>query len=198
MPGAQLGHVLRHVRALVGPPTCDASDRLLLERFARSHEQAAFAEVVRRHGPRVWGVCRRLLRQEQDAEDAFQATFLVLARKAGAIRWGESVGGWLHEVARRTALKARAGARRRHDCERQAQAMRHAEETVPAAGPELRDVLDAELAGLPNHYREPLLLCCVQGLTNAEAARQPALDRAGRAAEAPRGLRVGPSLHTAQ
>src|SRR5581483_8688710 len=164
-------HVLRHVRALVGPPSGEPSDRLLLARFARSREQAAFAEIVRRHGPLVWGVCRRLLRQEQDAEDAFQATFLVLARKAGALRWRESVGGWLHEVARRTALKARAAARR-HDGERQADAMRHARETAPAAAPELREVLDAELAGLPNHYREPLLLCCVQGLTNAEAARR--------------------------
>jgi DNA-directed RNA polymerase specialized sigma24 family protein len=90
MVGAQLSDVLRHVRALVGAAPGDPSDRTLLERFARTRDEVAFAEVVRRHGALVWGVCRHLLRHDHDAEDAFQAAFLVLARKAGAVRRDES------------------------------------------------------------------------------------------------------------
>jgi RNA polymerase sigma factor (sigma-70 family) len=167
MAGAPLSHVLRHVRGLA----VDPSDRTLLERFTRAHDEAAFAELVRRHGPLVWGVCRRLLHREPDAEDAFQATFLVLARKAGTVRWDESAAGWLHEVARRTALKARAVAVRRREGEWEAQAMRPANQAA-AATAELHELLDVELARLPDHYREPLLLCCVQGLSNEEAARR--------------------------
>jgi RNA polymerase sigma factor (sigma-70 family) len=169
MAGAQLTHVLRHVRALVGAPA--PSDRQLLERFALAHEQESFAEIVRRHGPLVWGVCRRVLRQEQDAEDAFQATFLVLARKAGSGGWRESVAGWLQEVARRTALKALTTAARRRKRERQVDTMRH-EAVTMSDGPELREAIDAELVRLPDHYREALLLCYVEGMSNEEAARR--------------------------
>src|SRR5579885_186996 len=169
MAGVQLRQVLRHVRALAGAD--DASDRRLLEHFAGAHEEEAFAEVVRRHGPLVWGVCRRVLHHQQDAEDVFQATFLVLARRAGSVRWGESVAGWLHETARRTALKARAASQRRQQRERQAHAMRQATETT-ASEVELREALDAELGRMPACYREALLLCGVEGLTNEEAARR--------------------------
>jgi RNA polymerase sigma factor (sigma-70 family) len=169
MAAAPFTHVLRHVRALAG--LGDPTDRRLLERFARQREQAAFAELVRRHGPLVWGVCRRVLRHTEDAEDAFQATFLVLARKAGSTRWRDSIAGWLQEVARRTALKARAEAARRRQSERQAQTMRNVR-TDEAEGRELREVIDAEVGRLPEPYREPLLLCCVAGLTNEEAARR--------------------------
>src|SRR5215475_10091694 len=94
------GTVLRHLRDLVTAEGARAApDEQLLRRFARGREEAAFAALVRRHGPLVLSVCRRVLRQEQDAEDAFQAVFLVLARKAGAIRKEESLGSWLHGVA---------------------------------------------------------------------------------------------------
>jgi RNA polymerase sigma factor (sigma-70 family) len=173
MAGGQLRHVLWHIRSLVGAaPAGDASDRALLARFADARDQDAFAELVRRHGPLVWGVCRRRLCHEQDAEDAFQATFLVLARKASAGGWQASVAGWLYETARRTAQKARAAAARRQARERDASSMRHIPPDTQANADDLREILSVELARLPSRYREPLLLCAVEGLTTEEAARR--------------------------
>src|SRR5437870_2720408 len=109
MPNGQLDSVLRYLRGICGTPAgADVTDRQLLERFAGRREEAAFTGLVGRHGPMVLGVCRRVLSNPQDAEDAFQATFLVLARKAASVRWRESVGNWLYGVAYRLALKARA------------------------------------------------------------------------------------------
>src|SRR5690242_3927214 len=100
------GRVLRHIRRLVtGEQVAGAADAEMLSRFARHRDEGAFAELVRRHSPLVLGVCRRLLRQEQDAEDVFQATFLVLARKAGAVRKKRSLGSFLYGVASRLARK---------------------------------------------------------------------------------------------
>src|SRR5689334_14210853 len=113
MSQGQLHVVVRHIRRLVGEGGAEPTDRELLRRFTVSRDEAAFAALVERHGPLVWGVCRRVLRQEQDAEDAFQATFLVLARKAAAVRWRESVHNWLYEVASRLAAEARVKAARR-------------------------------------------------------------------------------------
>src|SRR5262245_22948586 len=107
MASTQLTQAVRRVRTLIDGPA-EATDGQLLERFAARREESAFAALLRRHGPMVLGVCRRLLRHEQDAEDAFQATFLLLARGASSIRRSESVAGWLHGVARRLAVKARA------------------------------------------------------------------------------------------
>jgi RNA polymerase sigma factor (sigma-70 family) len=119
----------------------------------------------------VWGVCRRLLPHTQDAEDAFQATFLVLARKAAAVRPGSAVGNWLYGVARRAALKARAAAARRAAVERQVAAA-----PEPAAAPDpqrdLVPVVDAALARVPDKYRLAVVLCDLEGLTRAEAARR--------------------------
>src|SRR5579884_2729851 len=114
MPGQPLNLVLRHVRHLAAGPGNDGGiDTSLLERFVARRDEAAFAEVLERHGSLVLGVCRRVLGDEHDAEDAFQATFLVLARRAGSIRRGASLPSWLHGVAYRVALEARKRLARR-------------------------------------------------------------------------------------
>lgn len=154
------------------PPEEQAgSDRQLLERFARQQDEAAFTALVRRHGPMVLGVCRRVLDNAHDAEDAFQATFLVLVRRAGSIGKPELLANWLYGVAYRTAKKARANVLRRRAHERLAAAMPRAEPWVEGAWQDLRTVLDQELHRLPDKYRAPLVLCYLEGKTNEEAAR---------------------------
>jgi RNA polymerase sigma factor (sigma-70 family) len=146
-------------------------DGELLGRFLAQRDEAAFAALVRRHGPMVLGVCRRVLGHAQDAEDAFQATFLVLVRNAASIRKQESVGNWLYGVAYRTALEARSAAARRHAAERQVKRM--PEPTVGPAevGDDLRPILDAELSRLPDRYRAAVVLCDLEGRPRREAAR---------------------------
>ncbi len=144
-----------------------ASDAELLQRFLAARDEGAFEALVRRHGPMVLGVCRRLLRNEHDAEDAFQATFLVLARRGDAVRPASKVGSWLYGVAYRTALEARRTAARRRRKEACAMPRR---ETAPDVGDDLRPVLDRELSGLPDKYRAPLVLCDLEGSTRKEAA----------------------------
>jgi RNA polymerase sigma factor (sigma-70 family) len=164
--------VLRHLHELSSRPPGAADDRQLLERFTAGRDEAAFAALVRRHGPMVLGVCRRVLHNAHDAEDAFQATFLVLARKAGSIRGRESIGGWLYRVGYHMALKAREQAAARQ--KREARAARP-EETDPLAevtGRELLAVFDEELQTLPDRERVALVLCYLQGRTGDEAARE--------------------------
>jgi RNA polymerase sigma factor (sigma-70 family) len=134
--------------------------------------EAAFNALMRRHGPLVWSVSLRGTRHKQDAEDVYQATFLLLARKAGSIRKSGSVSSWLYGVAHRLALRARSDAARQR--ERQHQAATPRESSAPDALTvrELREVLDDELARLPDKYRAPLLLCYFEGMTHEEAARQ--------------------------
>ena len=171
MANAQLGQVLRQLRRWVGGTADEAAtDGQLLERFAVRREEAAFAALVVRYGPMVLGVCRRVLQHEQDAEDAFQASFLVLARKAGAIRRRESVGGWLYQVAYHIAVKARAGAARRRLLEQQVSEMFPTDSAEEAGWRELRPVLDEELSRLPRKYRDPLVSCYLQGKSNRQAA----------------------------
>jgi polysaccharide biosynthesis/export protein len=149
------------------------SDRELLERFVHRKDETAFRTLVQRYGPMVLAICRRVLDHEQDAEDAFQATFLVLARRAAALENPDLLGGWLHGVAHRIARKARAQTVRRRAQERRAAAMTGAEE--PQDGLAMRELcaaLDEELNQLPDKYRLPLVLCYLQGLTNEEAARR--------------------------
>jgi RNA polymerase sigma factor (sigma-70 family) len=147
------------------------SDAELLARFVRAGDQSAFAALVRRHGPMVLGVCRRVLSHAQDAEDAFQATFLVLVRKAGTLGRPELLGNWLYGVAYRTARKARADAARRAGPERQSEPMSTADPVHEAAWRELRARLDEEINRLPDKYRLPVVLCYLEGKTNEEAAR---------------------------
>lgn len=161
-------HIHRAVTAqLLG----EATDAVLLERFASRQDEAAFAVLVRRHGPMVQGVCRRVLHNLHDAEDAFQATFLLLARKAGSIRQRESLAGWLFAVGRRLAVKARVRAERRRALEDRVKAMLPTEPNdLSAFGAEQRAILDEELERLPEKYRTVLVVCCLQGKTRAEAA----------------------------
>jgi len=173
MGNGRLNTVLRHIHRLAGvPDTGVLTDKQLLERFASERDDAAFAALVERHGPMVLGVCRRLLGHAQDAEDVFQATFLVLARRAASVRWREGVGNWLYEVACRLGRKARADAAWRRVHESQAGAAARPGSMPEAAWRELCSVLDEELEGLPRKYRAPLLLCYLEGRTRDQAARQ--------------------------
>jgi RNA polymerase sigma factor (sigma-70 family) len=172
MANGQLILVLEHFRRLFRAPASAAtSDGQLLEEFAAHRDQASLAQLVERHGPMVWGVCRRLLADANDAEDAFQGTFLVLARKVAAIRRRESVGSWLYGVAYRVASRIRVAASRRRAHERQAMIATQADPAAEAAWRELRPLLDEELVRLPEKYRAPLVLCYLEGKTREEAAR---------------------------
>jgi RNA polymerase sigma factor (sigma-70 family) len=149
------------------------SDAQLLARFLAERDGVAFEALVRRHGPMVLSVCRAILRDPNDAEDAFQATFLVLVRKAASIRGRNGLGGWLHRVAYRVAIQANAAAARRRLRERQAG------QTSPRISPtgaghldEFLPALHDEIARLPEKYRLAVVLCDLQGLPQAEAARQ--------------------------
>jgi RNA polymerase sigma-70 factor (ECF subfamily) len=152
------------------PPERGA-DGQLLEQFARGQDGAAFAAVLRRHGPMVLGVCRRVLRGGPDAEDAFQATFLVLARKAAAPDRPELLASWLYGVAYRTAQQVRTWVARRRRLEREAAAMSASESEPETVWQEVRELLDEELQSLPEKYRAPLVLCYLEGLTDEQAAR---------------------------
>jgi RNA polymerase sigma factor (sigma-70 family) len=165
--------VLRHLRGLIAAEsTGPMADVELLERFTARREEAAFTALVRRHGPMVHGVCRRLLHNWHDAEDAFQATFLALARSAGAVGRGGSVGGWLHRVAYHAAVKAKARAAHRDERERQVERRLVADPLAEVSGRELLAVLDEELHKLPERLREPLVLCYLEGKTRDEATRE--------------------------
>ncbi len=173
MSTADSQRLVQHIRRLAGDPAGTLSDGELLRRYLAVRDEAAFATLMRRHGPMVFAVCQSLLRQRADAEDAFQAAFLILARKAGSVRKHEGLGGWLQRVAYRVALKARMDQHRRQ--EREAKSARPA--AVEPSGDdlswgELRSILHAELAALPERYRAPLVLCHLEGLTQEEAAHR--------------------------
>ncbi len=173
MPPTSLSAAVRQVRKLAAPDdTAAASDAHLLDRFRTTGDEAAFAALVRRHGPLVMGVCRRVLRHHQDAEDAFQATFLVLARKAASIRRRTALTSWLYGVARRVAGDARRAAARRQARERRATNMGHAQPDLEAAWRELQGALAQEVERLPEKYQLPFVLCCLEGKSKAEAAAQ--------------------------
>jgi RNA polymerase sigma factor (sigma-70 family) len=147
------------------------TDRQLLERFVRSRDEAAFAALVARHGPMVLSVCRRVLPDADYANDAFQATFLVLVRKADSLNNPDLLAGWLYGVAYRTAQNARVEAARRNHHERQAAAVRP-DPAYDDAVDRMLPLLDQELQRLPEKYRAPLVLCYLEGKTHVEAAQQ--------------------------
>jgi RNA polymerase sigma factor (sigma-70 family) len=174
MAAEPLRHLLTRLRRAADPSGETAlSDAELLGRFVARRDEAAFELLVWRHGTMVLNLCRRLLRHEHDAEDAFQATFLVLARKAGSIGKRESCASWLYKVAFRVALAARSAlagrAARERPCPDELPA---AEAADDLAWRDLRPVLDEEVGRLPEKYRAAFVLCCLQGRTNDEAARE--------------------------
>src|SRR5262245_40688819 len=169
-PMAELIQQLR--RTILLRDGAELTDGQLLEAYLSHHDEAALAALVQRHGPMVWGVCRRVLGNYHDAEDAFQATFLVLVRKAASVTPREMVANWLHGVAHQTALKARATVSTRRGRERQVVEMPVPAVAEPARWDELLPVLDEELSRLPDNYRAVVVLCDLEGKTRKEAARQ--------------------------
>jgi len=172
MPGKTLTEMVREIGRLA---TLQAElalpDAELLERYIRRRDETAFEALLHRHGPLVFGVCRRLLYNAHDAEDAFQATFLILARKANSIVPRSSVGNWLYGVAYRVAARARKSA-----CHRTREQLGVDLTAVPdreePAEPDMAPLLHAEVERLPDKYRIPIVLCYLEGKTNEEAARQ--------------------------
>jgi RNA polymerase sigma factor (sigma-70 family) len=202
MANSKTGKVIHHLHRVVLRDVVEMTDGELLDCFLTHRDDAAFAALVRRHGPMVWGVCRRLLHHHHDAEDAFQATFLVLVRKASSVEPREMVGNWLYGVAYQTARKARSMAARRKGRERQVVELPEPAVEEHDVWQDLQPLLDQELSRLPDKYRAPLVLCDLEGKTRMEAAQQlgwPEGTVAGRLATARRMLarrlaRHGPAL----
>jgi RNA polymerase sigma factor (sigma-70 family) len=173
MQQPQSAALLRFVRNLKQlDETRTVSDRELLRRFLGERDQAAFHAILRRHGPMVFRVCLRVLQREQDAEDVFQATFLVLAKRAGAVQRQDSVGSWLFGVAHRLACKAKRTLARQRAHERQATARTGADALTELSVREAQELVDGEIGRLPERYRGPFVLCCLEGATRDEAAKQ--------------------------
>ncbi|MGE3808315.1 MAG: RNA polymerase sigma factor, partial [Gemmataceae bacterium] len=173
VPG-QFGAVLRRIRHVFGVQEAEEqADSRLLERFAADRDEAAFGVLLQRHGPMVLRLCRSILHHEQDAEDAFQATFLVLAQKCASIRQHHALASWLYGVAYRLCLRAKSRQQRR-------QAKLEHEPATPAPEADMQEthaILYEELAQLPDRYRQPLLLCYFQGMSHGEACGELGLAR---------------------
>jgi RNA polymerase sigma factor (sigma-70 family) len=173
MPGSPASRVIEHMRQTV--LRCDGgglTDGQLLQCFVERRDGGAFEALVRRHGPMVWGVCRRMLADHHDAEDAFQATFLVLVRRAAAVVPREAVGNFLYGVACHTARKVRAAAAKRGAREKQVPVMPEPETRRHDPSRDLEAALDEELSRLPDKYRLPIVLCDLEGRTRKEVAAQ--------------------------
>ncbi len=173
MSRSALAAGVRHLRAqLTCQERSEESDEHLLHDFATHHDDTAFAVIVRRHGPMVMQVCKRVLGQEQDAEDAFQATFLVLASKPDALRRKSSLASWLYGTAYRIARKSKQSAERRRKHEVRATARPSIDPREELLWREVRTLIDAEIARLPDKYRSVFVLCCLEELSQAEAGRR--------------------------
>src|SRR4051812_22593765 len=173
MVTGQMNGVLEYLRrAMLPREGAGLSDGQLLTAYVNRQDEAALAALVRRHGPLVWGVCRRVLRSHHDAEDAFQATFLVLARKAASIASRELLANWLYGVAHQTALNARKTVDKRRKRETQVAEMPEPATTDPDVLSDLQPLIDQELSQLREKYRAVVVLCDLEGKTRTEAARQ--------------------------
>ena len=173
MATGQLGGVIQHLRrAMLLRDGAGRTDGQLLEDYVSRRDEAALAVLVQRHGPMVWGVCRRVLSNYHDAEDAFQATFLVLVRRAASIASPELLANWLYGVAHQTAIKARATVAKRKMRERQVTEMPEPAAVEQNLWNDLQPLLDQELSRLPDKYRGVIVLCDLEGKTRKEAAGQ--------------------------
>ena len=170
---ASLGHVLAQIQRWTSPRLQEFSDAVLLERFVQHRDESAFAALVARHGQMVLRSCRRVLNDEHEAEDAFQATFLILARQARTLRQAGALPGFLHSVARRVALKARAKTAARAGQSFLAEELpdAHSDPLERLTARELLTALDEEVGRLPAPQRSAVVLCCLEGRTQEEAAR---------------------------
>ncbi|MHB1424222.1 MAG: sigma-70 family RNA polymerase sigma factor [Gemmataceae bacterium] len=188
MSSSALAAGLRHLRdRLAAQQINEDSDEQLLRIFLTRRDNSAFEALVRRHGPMVLHVCRRVLGHQQDAEDAYQAVFLVLARNAAALRKKTALASWLHGTAYRLALKAKQAAARRRKHERQAPARPSVNPADELSWREVRALLDEEVGRLPEIYRSVFILCCLESVSVAETARRLGLKQgtvASRLAEA--------------
>jgi RNA polymerase sigma factor (sigma-70 family) len=172
MATGQIGTLIQCLRRLTRPrPEGGLTDAQLLARYVNDRDEAAFEVLVWRHSVAVLGVCRRVLRHEQDAEDVFQAAFLTLARRAHTITEPGAVGPWLYRVAYHAALRAREGAARKTAAEEHAAQSPAREPVEELSWRDLRPVLDAEVNGLPEKYRVPFVLSYLEGRTHEEIAR---------------------------
>jgi RNA polymerase sigma factor (sigma-70 family) len=172
MANSQMSAFLQQIRrAALRHDETGLTDGQLLDAYVRDREEAAFAALVHRHGPMVWGVCRRALGNDADAEDAFQAVFLVLVRKAASVVPRERIANWLYGVARQTARKARAMAVKRKAREKQVKDMPEPAGTERDGADDWLPLLDLELSRLPEKYRSAIVLCDLEGKSYKEAAR---------------------------
>src|SRR5262249_17436258 len=171
MAKATLTRVMQHVRMLATAQSdANASDAELLHAFITDRDQDGFTALVHRHGPMVWHVCRRALGQQQDAEDAFQATFLILARKAAAVRKRAALASWLYGTARRIALSIKRAAARRRSREGQVKAMRPSDPCAELAWREGQALLEEEIGGLPAEDQAGFVLRCLESRSQTEVA----------------------------
>jgi RNA polymerase sigma factor (sigma-70 family) len=188
MAASPMSEVIAHLRRTVRlHDGAGLTDGRLLQAYVSRRDEAALAALVRRHGPMVWGVCRRTLHNYHDAEDAFQATFLVLVCKAASIASPALLANWLYGVAHQTALKARATAAKRGARERQVTQMPEPATAEEGLWNDLQPLLDQELSRLPDKYRVAIVLCDLEGKTRKEAARQLGVPEGTLAARLARG-----------
>ncbi|MGE3804213.1 MAG: sigma-70 family RNA polymerase sigma factor, partial [Gemmataceae bacterium] len=165
--------IVQYLKKFTGPLGADQlSDGELLEQFVRRQDSAAFELLMQRHGPMVLNVCRKLLRDPHDADDAYQAVFLVLVRRAASLEKRPYLGGWLYQVAQRTGLKARMLAARRHERHQPLDDQQAGSEVVSMHDADTHSVLSEELSRLPEKYRAPLVFCYLQGKSTEEAAQR--------------------------
>jgi RNA polymerase sigma factor (sigma-70 family) len=191
MAANERSKVIQHLRRIaLWKDGAGLTDAQLVEEYLSRREEAALAALVRRHGPMVWGVCRRVLHHYHDAEDAFQATFLVLVRKAASIASPELLANWLYGVAHQTALKARAAAAKRKTRERQVKDMPEPAAAENNLWDDLQPLLDQELSHLSEKYRAAIVLCDLEGKTRKEAARQLGVPEGTLAARLARGRKM--------